>query len=433
VSQEKLRILVIEDEATVRELVRRVLDKAGYEVLVAEDGQEGYEMALKERLDLVVSDLLTPRMHGYEVIQKLKSTAATRRLPVIVLSAKAYPADQRKALDMGAAAFLPKPFRPPALLELVSGVLETMRVRFWGVRGSIATPGPETVRYGGNTPCVTIERGRDLLILDAGTGLRPLGVALQAAARGRPLDLKMLITHTHWDHIQGFPFFVPAFVPGNRLQIHGPPSLDKPLEKVLKGQMDPEYFPVSLGDMAADIDVREVREPEFTAGAFDIKAIYVNHPGVTMAYRVTCGGTSIVYATDTEPYRRLLPGADGEDSVATEYASSRDGQLVDFVRGADLYIADSQYTPEDYTFKRGWGHTCYPDVVEIAAAAGAARVALFSHDPMHDDDAIDRKVEHCRRLAAESGTDLQVIPAIEGEAIELRKRGAAEKTGTEGI
>ena len=417
----KLKILVIEDEETVRDLVRRVLEKAGYEVLVAPDGQAGYERALTERLDLVVSDLLTPRMHGYEVIKRLKATPATRRLPVIVLSAKAYPADQRKALEMGAAAFLAKPFRPPALLELVSSVLNTMRVRFWGVRGSIATPGPETVRYGGNTPCVTVERGRDLLILDAGTGLRPLGMALQAASAGEPLDLKMLITHTHWDHIQGFPFFVPAFVPGNRLEIHGPPSLDKPLEKVLRGQMDPEYFPVSLGDMAADIDVQEVREPEFTAGAFAVKAIYVNHPGVTMAYRVTCGGTSVVYATDTEPYRRLLPGADGEDSLATDYATIRDGQLVEFVRDADLYIADSQYTPEDYKSKRGWGHTCYPDVVQIALAANAARVALFSHDPMHDDDAIDRKVAHCRELADAAGTGLEILPAIEGQAIELPK------------
>ena len=322
---DKLRILVIEDEETVRDLVRRVLDAAGYDVLVAPDGQAGYELAQRERLDLVLSDLLTPRMHGYEVLQKLRATAATRRLPVVILSAKAYAADQRKALEMGAAAFLAKPFRPPALLEIVSRVLNTMRVRFWGVRGSIATPGPETVRYGGNTPCVTVERGRDLLILDAGTGLRPLGVALQAAAGGQPLDLKMLITHTHWDHIQGFPFFVPAFVPGNRLEVHGPPSLDKPLEKVLRGQMDPEYFPVALGDMAAEITVQEVREPHFTVGPFAVHAIYVNHPGVTMAYRVTLGSTSVVYATDTEPYRGLLAGADGEDSLATEYAAGRDG------------------------------------------------------------------------------------------------------------
>jgi CheY-like chemotaxis protein/phosphoribosyl 1,2-cyclic phosphodiesterase len=417
-----LRILVIEDEDTVRDLVRRVLEKAGYEVLVAPDGQAGYELAQKERLDLVVSDLLTPRMHGYEVLQRLKATPSTRRLPVIVLSAKAYPADQRKALEMGAAAFLAKPFRPPALLEVVSNVLTTVRVRFWGVRGSIATAGPETVRYGGNTPCVTIERGRDLLILDAGTGLRPLGVALQAGAGGRPLDLKMLITHTHWDHIQGFPFFVPAFVPGNTLEIHGPPSLDKPLEKVLKGQMDPEYFPVALGDMAADIRVEEVREPEFAAGPFQVRATYVNHPGVTMAYRVTLDGISIAYATDTEPYRRLLPGANGEDSVATDYANGRDNMLVDFIRDADLYIADSQYTPDDYRSKRGWGHTCYPDAIDVALRANAARVALFSHDPMHDDDAVDRKVAHCRELAAASGTGLEVIPAIEGGAIELPPR-----------
>ncbi len=415
-----MRILVIEDEDTVRDLVTRVLTKAGYEVEGAPDGQAGYEAALARRPDLVVSDLLTPRMHGYEVIQKLRAAPATRRVPVVVLSAKAYPADQRKALEMGASAFLAKPFRAPQLLGVVERALTTTRVHFWGVRGSIATPGPETVRYGGNTPCVTIERGRDLLILDAGTGLRPLGVALQAEAGGKALDLKMLITHTHWDHIQGFPFSVPAYVPGNRLEIHGPPSLDKPLEKVLRGQMDPEYFPVALGDMAADVQVNEIREPNFKVGNFEVSSIYVNHPGVTMGFRIKIGDTVVTYATDTEPYRRLLPGAhDGTDQVATDYAVERDKMLEALVAGSDLYIADSQYTPTDYATKRGWGHTCYPDAVDLAISAKARRVALFSHDPMHDDDAIDRKLAACKKMAAEAGGGVEIFAAVEGDSIEL--------------
>jgi len=144
---EPTRILVIEDEDTVRDLVRRVLEKAGYHVTTAPDGQAGFEKALEEPFDLVVSDLLTPRMHGYEVIQRLKATASTRRIPVVVLSAKAYPADQRKALEMGAAAFLPKPFRAPALLEVVSNVLTTLRVRFWGCGAPSPRPAPR--------PCAT--------------------------------------------------------------------------------------------------------------------------------------------------------------------------------------------------------------------------------------------------------------------------------------
>ena len=221
----RARVLVVEDEQTVRELVTLCLTKAGYEVEAVVDGQAGYEAATKRRPDLIVSDLLTPRMHGYELIQQLRATAGTRRVPVIVLSGKAYPADQRKAIEMGASAFLAKPFREVQLLAAVDRALNTPRVHFWGVRGSIATPGRDTVRYGGNTPCVTVERGRDLLILDAGTGLRPLGVALQAEANGNPLNLKMLITHTHWDHIQGFPFFAPIDEPTTKIHIYsGPPA-----------------------------------------------------------------------------------------------------------------------------------------------------------------------------------------------------------------
>ena len=419
-NEPRAHVLVVEDEATVRELVAIALTKAGYDVDAVEDGQAGYEAATRRRPDLVVSDLLTPRMHGYELIQQLRATSSTRRVPVIVLSGKAYVADQRKALEMGASAFLAKPFREAQLLAAVDRALNTPRVHFWGVHGSIATPGRDTVRYGGNTPCVTIERGRDLLILDAGTGLRPLGVALQAESNGRPLDLKMLITHTHWDHIQGFPFFVPAYVPGNKLEIHGPPSLDKPLEKVLRGQMDPEYFPVALGDMAADLQVHQVREPNFELGPFKVQSMYVNHPGVTMAYRVTIGDKVITYATDTEPYRRLVPGAEGgKDAEASQYASRRDEMLQGLVEGADLYIADSQYSPKDYETKRGWGHTCYRDAIDLAIAAKVKRIALFSHDPMHDDDAIDRKLAECQAMAAGAGGDLEVIASIEGESIEL--------------
>jgi len=420
VISEKAHILVVEDDDTVRRLVTTALTNAGYEVQAVPDGQAGLEAAMACRPDLVVSDLLTPRMHGYELIAQLRAHPGTRRVPVIVLSGKAYVADQRKALEMGATAFLAKPFREVELLRAVGRVLDVPRVHFWGVRGSIATPGRDTVRYGGNTPCVTVERGRDLLILDAGTGLRPLGVALQAEAGGKPLDLKMLITHTHWDHIQGFPFFVPAYVPSNRLEIHGPPSLDKPLEKVLRGQMDPEYFPVALGDMAAKLEVHEVREPNFSLGPFEVESIYVNHPGVTMAYRIRIGDKIITYATDTEPYRRLVPGADnGKDPEAEAYATERDLRLQGLVEDSDLYIADSQYSPADYETKRGWGHTCYRDAITLAIAARAKRVALFSHDPMHDDNAVDRKLAECRQMASESGAPLEVLAAIEGESIDL--------------
>lgn len=417
------RVLVIEDDQTIADVIRLQLEQDGLTVEVAPDGAAGLEAAAREHPDLIVADLLTPRMHGYEVIRRIRASHGTCRIPILVLSAQAYAADQRKAMQMGADAFLSKPFELDELGQTVRRILDTMRVRFWGVRGSIATPGPETVRYGGNTPCVTVESGEHQLILDAGTGLRKLGLTLAAEARGKPVSLSMLITHTHWDHIQGFPFFVPAFVPGNHIEVHGPPSVDKPLEKVLRGQMDPEYFPVSLGDMAADIEVHEIRERNFTVGGFAVTARYVNHPGVTMAYRIECDDRVVVYATDIEPYKAQLSDPSDTDGRRAEFGRQRDADLIDLIRGADLYIADSQYSPDEYQRKRGWGHSCYLDAVELALLADAKRIALFSHDPMHDDDMVDEKLRTCREVVAEKGSDLQVIAAAEGRVVELVRPG----------
>jgi phosphoribosyl 1,2-cyclic phosphodiesterase len=294
-----------------------------------------------------------------------------------------------------------------------------VKVRFWGARGSIATPGPETDRYGGNTPCVTVEQKENLLILDAGTGIRRLGLALQAEAAGSPLELHLLITHTHWDHIQGFPFFVPAFVPHNIIHIYGMPPSEKPLEKVLSWQMESEYFPVAMGELAARLIFHEVREDPFQIGPFAISWAYMNHPGITLGYRVTAGGKTVTYATDTEPFRRLLADHKPTASVGETYGGSRDQEIVRLAHEADLYIADAQYTPEEYEKKHGWGHTSSTDAVHLAIEAGAKRLALFHHDPMHDDAAIDKHVERARLLANVAGSPLEIFAAAENQELML--------------
>jgi CheY-like chemotaxis protein/phosphoribosyl 1,2-cyclic phosphodiesterase len=415
----KHRVLVIEDQEDFRDVLVAFLGREGYDVQVARDGAEGVRLAKADPPDAVLLDLMMPQMHGYEVIQHLRAHLPTRRVPIVVLSAKAYPSDQRKALDIGASAFLLKPLDAAQLLETLHHLLDRTVLTFWGVRGSIAAPGPETARYGGNTPCVTVESAGTRLILDAGTGIRKLGIALQGAAAGRKLDLHLLISHTHWDHIQGFPFFVPAFVPGNRIQVFGPRSPDKPLAKVLRGQMDPEYFPVALGDMAADIDVTEYRGQAFDIGPFHITCAYLNHPGVTLGYRIESPGLTIAYATDTEPFRRLLPGGRADAEGAEAFGRAQDQQLLDLIRGADVYIADAQYSPDEYRAKLGWGHTSYLDACEMALEGQVKRLVLFSHDPMHDDAAIDLKLAHCQAWLRERGSDIEVIAASENVPLSL--------------
>lgn len=415
----KHRVLILDEADEIREPLAALLTREGYDVQQASDGVEGLRRIQADPPAAVILDLLLPKMHGYELIQHLRAHLPTRRVPVIVLSAKTYASDQRKALDMGAAAFLRKPCDPQELLATVARLVGQTVLTFWGVRGSIAAPGPETARYGGNTPCVTVEVPGTTLILDAGTGIRKLGVSLQGAAAGRPLDLDLLISHTHWDHIQGFPFFVPAFVKGNRLRIYGPRSPDKPLERVLRGQMDPEYFPVALGDLAADITVTELQGQAFDVGPFHITCAYLNHPGVTLGYRIRSERLTIAYATDTEPYHRLLPGGREDAHDVEEFGRTQDQQLLELVRGADVYIADAQYFPEEYRVKLGWGHTSYLDACDMALQAQVKTLVLFSHDPMHDDAAVDRKLAHCREWLAERGSAIEVLAASENVPLSL--------------
>jgi DNA-binding response OmpR family regulator len=410
-------VLLIEDDEIFQELTSSYLRDQGYSVEIAADGELGLEAAANGEFDAIIVDLMMPRMHGFEVIQKLRESMATFRTPILVHSAKIYESDQRKALMLGANDFLQKPLKPADIHAAVERQLNAVRVTFWGVRGSIATPGRDTIRYGGNTPCVSIEHRGHTLVLDAGTGIRKLGLILQAEARGKALSVDLLVTHTHWDHIQGFPFFVPAYVPGNTVNVYGPRSLSKPLDKVLRGQMDPEYFPVALGDMAGNVNVTDVRDT-FEVGPFTVRSEFMNHPGVTLGYRVEVAGNVIVYATDTEPFAGIFEHRDGDK----EFGRKLDSRLIELVDNADVYIGDAQYTDEEYKGKVGWGHSACTDAMEVALAANVKRFVLFSHDPMQSDDLVDAKVEKCRGLALDRGSDLEVVGAAEGQTIALDPR-----------
>ena len=296
-----------------------------------------------------------------------------------------------------------------------------MIVRFWGTRGSIPTPGPRTVRYGGNSSCVEVQTASgELFIIDAGTGIRELGLALGAERT----DAHILLTHTHWDHISGLPFFNPAFRGGNHLTICAARGLDKRLEDVLAGQMEHTYFPVPLRHLAASLDYRELVEETFTVGSATITTHYLNHTAICLGYRIDADGRSVAYVSDHEPYGLGVHGPsppaeligrgllDGVDHVG-------DRGLIDWVRGADLIVQDAQYTPEEYPNKIGWGHGSVDYVVDVAVGAGARHVALYHHDPLHDDAAVDRMVAYCRRRVAASGAATEVLGAAEGLAVEL--------------
>jgi phosphoribosyl 1,2-cyclic phosphodiesterase len=299
-----------------------------------------------------------------------------------------------------------------------------MRVKFWGTRGSIPSPGPSTVRYGGNTPCVEVRSdGGTLLILDCGTGVRDLGEALLAEM---PVTGHILLSHTHWDHIQGFPFFKPALAPGNHFTIHGAHNEEKRLEDVLAGQQEYTYFPLSLQEMAAKMGFHEIVERSFSIDGVGIAVHDLHHPHSAVGYRIEADGKVLVYASDHERYapaRQAVGAAAARRSGAAVDARAPSHQgdraLAQFVRDADLLILDAQYTEDEYRGRAGWGHSTMDYATAIALAAGVRRLALFHHDPTHTDDMLDRFVDRCRERVAKAGSALEVFGARERQEILL--------------
>ena len=297
-----------------------------------------------------------------------------------------------------------------------------MRVRFWGTRGSIATPGPDTNRFGGNTSCVELTTANgDLLIFDCGTGAHPLAADLMSRGK-KAIDANILLGHTHWDHIQGFPFFSPAFVKGNSVAIHGPEGSRGSLHEVLAGQMEFTYFPIELNQLPAAITYHDLTEGIHTIGSTRVATQFLNHPAMTLGYRVEAGGVAVVYLVDHEPFSDNLWRADAEPGHIDSILHEGDRRHAKFMAGADLVIHDAQYTPEEYPKKKTWGHSTYDYVVQIAAAAGVRRVALTHHDPSHNDDFVADIERKARTLALQLGTGLDVFCAYEGCELVLEPR-----------
>lgn len=284
-------------------------------------------------------------------------------------------------------------------------------VTFWGTRGTIPTPGAHTARYGGNTACVEIRDGHGhLVILDAGTGIRGLGKHLASQSSPNGVRAHILLSHAHWDHIQGLPYFAPFFKKGNVITVWGPKQGDVEMGDILRQLMQPVVFPVPLDALAATLEVRHVNADPIETEGCTITSMRVRHPAVTLGYRLEMpGGVSVVYVTDDEL------GPTGQYDVGPNWRE----RFVKFIGGADLLIHDAMYTPEECAAHAGWGHSSYVEAVELARESGAKRLALFHHEPEHTDDATDVIAEQARDVAARNGGRTQIVAAAEGLNITL--------------
>jgi phosphoribosyl 1,2-cyclic phosphodiesterase len=295
-----------------------------------------------------------------------------------------------------------------------------MRIRLWGVRGSIAAPGAHTVRYGGNTTCIEV-RGDDgeLIILDAGTGIFPLA---QSLLKELPVKANVFITHTHWDHIQGLPFFTPLYIPGNTVRIHGAYDVvtGSGIEQVMNVQLQYSYFPVREAEMRAGIEYETLTPGEaVTIGGVTVTGTLMNHPVVDLGYRVDCNGKSMFFTGDHEVWYNIYePGDEGYEEYA-RLIEEKQAAVADAMRGVDVLVADCAYTIEEYPTKRGWGHGTFDSALAMARRAGVKRLVCTHHEPTRSDDDLEKVFSAAMGRYTPGPGDPEVLLAREGLEINL--------------
>lgn len=295
-----------------------------------------------------------------------------------------------------------------------------MKVRFWGVRGSIASPGPHTVRYGGNTTCIEIRTdNNELIILDAGTGIFPLSQTLLAEM---PITANVLITHSHWDHIQGLPFFIPNFIPGNTLRLHGgfDPVSGKGIEQVMSVQLQYSYFPVREEEMKGRIEYVTLSPGEpVQVGSATVTPCLLNHPVVDFGYRIDCNGKSVFFTGDHEPPYNIYDPQDEGYAAYQSLVDEKNRAIVEAIRGVDVLIADTSYTAEEYPAKKGWGHGTFATSIELAQQAGVQVLFCTHHEPTRSDDVLESAFAKAlsQRGAPQQGLDIRL--AREGDTYEF--------------
>jgi len=405
-----MKFFVIDDDPDSLALVARLLTSAGHEVVARSSSVEALRDIPDIRPDCVITDVMMPVMDGFELTRELRRRPELAALKILVLSAKTYDFDRRRAKEMGADGYITKPINRDTFMQSIGElVTDQIAVNYWGVHGTLPVPGEAYNRYGGNTPCVSVEVGGEpLYVFDCGSGIKRLSDRVMKTP-GERFSCRIFISHTHWDHINTVPFFAPLYIRGNQIEVFGPYQGDLTIERAISAQMESVYFPVTIREFGARLVFRDLREERLEFGPVRVDTMLLRHPGYCLGYKLSCRGRSVCYITDNELY---LPTDGRHDARYVE-------RLADFVRGADVLITDTTYRDHEYPSKVDWGHSCVSQVADLAARAEVKRLHLFHHDPDQTDADIDLKLDETRKALAQLGSKVQCDAPAEGSALML--------------
>lgn len=439
----KKRILIADASEAVHKIFQETLQD-NYELLFTDSGRACLTLLDSFHPDLVIVDQLLPHLHGIEVLKKIKERTDYKQIGVILSTWRALVQDYRTALENGAVYYLIKPVSPATIHRIIvqyfEGKLEPSPfplhnlsaissienynpaiawdapyVKFWGTRGSTPVSGPEYSFFGGNTPCLEISHPDNMIIIDAGTGIRALGTEV---AHRRFKEIHLLISHPHWDHILGFPFFLPAYSHQYDIHIYGPKGFGKHLEDLFKGMLDRDYFPVKLSEMQAKVFFHELSDDKpLTIGTVKIAASYSCHPGATLCFKIDMEGKKIGYVTDNE----VMVGFHGnpKDLPSDSPLLEADRNLINFFKGVDILVHEAQYLPQDYRQKVGWGHSSLSNAAVFVKETGAKQWIITHHDPASTDTELHMKEQLAHQILLDCGHECHVQMAYDGMTVYL--------------
>ncbi len=403
-------VYLVDDDPDVLLVVKYLLEEYGAKVQTNDSSKIALTEIIEAKPDLVILDLMMPDMDGLDMCRLLREESDLQEMKIVIFSGKAYEHDKQRALSFGADGYLTKPLIDKEFIGKIEDIIEEkIELKYWGVRGTLPVPGEKTLRYGGNTICLSIQFPKEnLFILDAGSGIKQFSDHLiKEDVSG--LHAKMLISHPHWDHINALPFFVPLYIPGNEFEIFGASHGHVTMRELISAQMDGVYFPIRIKEFAARTYFHDLKEEQVKIGDIILMTMLLSHPGTCLGYRLEYKDRSICYITDNE----LFP----EDS--RNYNANYWEKLTNFISGTNILITDTTYTDEEYKQKATWGHSSVSQVVKLAHQAKVQALHMIHHDPDQTDDDIDAKLETAKKLLADLKSKTQCLAPQELQSFKV--------------